>query len=486
MFDHSTLYNFIAEEKKNQNVVLNIAKLKNQALNLKTFDRFCEVLGFEKGSEKFNKFFTLNYSLLRYSRIRKEFEDKYPEFVPADVAAKPKHKDNRHEVEGLRKIQDFIIEKKTKMYPDMSINKLGKLLGVNQISNIKKFGIDPAALCKIVEVFKIQVGSEEFDYINNLIGSPDNIKGVLRVNRYHDALESLGYIPKPVNNTISTMYLAKDDADPKIIPESVANSISTIKEFKENEKVGQDAVSPIMQNPMTPPIPFMPFVPINYSKLFGNFIPSPVTQPSPLTVSNVSENKESSTKDDGDAKENDANPLSSAALNSDMEIGTINVNGVPTTVARKIGTNKESVVESGASRLYRSSNKELEVKKARIEFGNLIAKIAFTKDIPRTKLCELFDVSSHEMDNIILGKTDTPDYFHIKRICERLHLQNLETIKLIGYAGKGRTSTEVVIPKIVKEYLNKNPLALEALYRAAQENLDSDVWEDFINSFDRR
>ena len=144
------------------------------------------------------------------------------------------------------------------------------------------------------------------------------------------------------------------------------------------------------------------------------------------------------------------------------------------------------MVESGASRLYRSSNKELEVKKARIEFGNLIAKIAFTKDIPRAKLCELFEVSNHEMDNIILGKTDTPDYFHIKRICERLHLQNLETIKLIGYAGKGRTSTEVVIPKIVKEYLNKNPLALEALYRAAQENLDSDVWEDFINSFDRR
>jgi hypothetical protein len=202
----------------------------------------------------------------------------------------------------------------------------------------------------------------------------------------------------------------------------------------------------------------------NHSKRFSNFIPFvPVTQPSPLTVSNVSENKES-TKDDGDAKENIANPLSS---NSDIEFGTINVNGVPTTVARKSGTNRE-----------------LEVKKARIEFGNLIAKIAFTKDIPRAKLCELFEVSNHEMDNIILGKTDTPDYFHIKRICERLHLQNLETIKLIGYAGKGRTSTEVVIPKIIKEYLSKNSLALEALYRAAQENLSSDVWENFINSFD--
>jgi hypothetical protein len=188
----------------------------------------------------------------------------------------------------------------------------------------------------------------------------------------------------------------------------------------------------------------------------------------PSTFSNVAENKESA-KDDGDIKENVANPLSSAALNSDLEIGTINVNGVPTTVARKTGTNKE-----------------LEVKKARIEFGNLIAKIAFTKDIPRAKLCELFEVSNHEMDNIILGKTDTPDYFHIKRICERLHLQNLETIKLIGYAGKGRTSTEVVIPKIIKEYLSKTPLALEALYRAAQENLSSDVWENFINSFDNK
>ena len=118
----------------------------------------------------------------------------------------------------------------------------------------------------------------------------------------------------------------------------------------------------------------------------------------------------------------------------------------------------------------------------RKQFGELFTKICFLNSIQIYQVATFFDIQVSDISNMISGKIDPPKYLALRRFCEVFHASNIEADHMIELAQKGRMNTHLELPDKVYDYLNRHSLAIEAIIKASESDLEDEFWGDLIRN----
>lgn len=118
----------------------------------------------------------------------------------------------------------------------------------------------------------------------------------------------------------------------------------------------------------------------------------------------------------------------------------------------------------------------------RKQFGELFAKICFLNNIQIYQAATFFDVQVFDISNMISGKIDPPKYLALRRFCEVFRVGNIESDRMIELAQKGRINTHLELPDKVYDYLNRHSLAIEAIIKASESDLEDEFWGDLMRN----
>ena len=118
----------------------------------------------------------------------------------------------------------------------------------------------------------------------------------------------------------------------------------------------------------------------------------------------------------------------------------------------------------------------------RKQFGSLFAEVCFMHGIAISDVMTFFDLSEKEVRDMIGGKIDPPKYLALKQFANIHKLGYNIFEQLVDLAQKGRRDTHIELPQTTYDYLNRHPLAIDAIIAASRENLDDEYWGDLMRN----
>ena len=118
----------------------------------------------------------------------------------------------------------------------------------------------------------------------------------------------------------------------------------------------------------------------------------------------------------------------------------------------------------------------------RKQFGSLFAEVCFMHGIVISDVMTFFDLSEKEARDMIGGKIDPPKYLALKQFANIHKLGYNIFEQLVDLAQKGRRDTHIELPQTTYDYLNRHPLAIDAIIAASRENLDDEYWGDLMRN----
>lgn len=118
----------------------------------------------------------------------------------------------------------------------------------------------------------------------------------------------------------------------------------------------------------------------------------------------------------------------------------------------------------------------------RKQFGSLFAEVCFMHGIVISDIMTYFDLSEKEVRDMIGGKIDPPEYLALKQFANTHKLEYNIFEQLVELAQKGRRDTHIELPQTTYDYLNRHPLAIDAIIAASRENLDDEYWGDLMRN----
>ena len=118
----------------------------------------------------------------------------------------------------------------------------------------------------------------------------------------------------------------------------------------------------------------------------------------------------------------------------------------------------------------------------RKQFGALFAETCFMHGIVISDVMTFFDLSEKEVRDMIGGKIDPPKYLALKQFVNTHKIGYNTFEQLVELAQKGRRDTHIELPQTTYDYLNRHPLAIDAIIAASRENLDDEYWGDLMRN----